>query len=188
MSDSTNVSIFNKKHPNYLTSDGKSHKLHDTWVLWNHPINSKDWEITGYNKLISVKTVEEFWNLFNDLPTVTTDMWFFMREGIPPRWEDPVNLEGGSFKFRVHESKADNMWYTLSLHLVCEMMCRNIEDSTLITGISISPKRHQNPTVSVWNLDRGQIDRLETKCFPSNIEGVDFRKSMYHAHTDRRCG
>lgn len=115
-------------------------------------------------------------------------MWFFMREGIPPRWEDPVNQEGGAFKFRVHESKADNMWLTISLYLVSEKMCKDITDAMLICGVSISPKRHQNPTVSVWNLDKTQIERLETKCFPSNIEGVDFKKSMYNAHSNRKFG
>ena len=181
------ITQLNKDHPENITEDGK-HKLNDTWVLWNHPVSSRDWKLSGYNKVATFSTVEDFWELYNSIPSLTSSMWFLMRKDIVPMWEDPVNREGGAFKFRVHESKADNMWLTLSLYLVGEKMCRDFRDALLICGITISPKRHQYPTISVWNLDRTQIDRLTQECFPSNIEGVNFSKSMYHAHSHRNCG
>jgi hypothetical protein len=181
------IDKLDKEHPEYLRSDGQ-HKLNDTWVLWNHPTNSRDWKLSAYKQVATVETVEEFWELYNNLPCLTNSMWFFMRKDITPLWEDPVNQEGGAFKFKVHESKADNMWLTLSLYLVTETMCRDFKDAMLICGITLSPKRHQNPTISVWNLDKTQIDRLTKECFPSNIEGVNFNASMYHEHANRNYG
>ncbi len=181
------IDNLNTNHPDFLTKDGK-HKLNDTWILWHHPVNSRDWKLSGYEKVATITTIEEFWELYNDLPSLTSSMWFFMRKDIPPRWEDPVNRNGGAFKFKVNESKADNMWLTLSLYLVVEKMCRDFKDSQVICGVTISPKKHGHPTVSVWNLDKNQIDRLTTECFPSNIEGVNFSRSMYHAHDHRKYG
>jgi len=127
----------------YIEKDGvRQHKLNNTWVLWRHPVNSTDWSISGYQKVAVISTVEEFWAIYNILPTLVApritssesvggvadesvtdeeyDMWFLMREGIPPIWEHVKNSQGGAFKFRVHRSKGDNHWLTLSVKLVSE--------------------------------------------------------------------
>lgn len=179
------------EHDITVTSEGP-HKLNDTWVLWIHPetkdgVANHDWTMSGYEQLATCSTVEEFWEIFNDLPSlVHQDMWFFMREGVPPRWEDEVNSEGGSFKFRIHQSKCDNDWLTLALYLVGERMCHSTEDAALICGIALSPKKRGGfGTLSIWNLD---CTRIGTAIFPSNIRGLDFKASRYEAHKSRHFG
>ena len=179
----TAVLEFDKVHADYI-SNGK-HKLNSKWVLWRHSLTSKDWTLKGYDKIAEFNTVEDFWMVYNDLPSVIFDMWFLMRQDITPRWEDDINKEGGAFKFRIHESKVDNIWLQLSSYLVSEMMCNTPADAELISGISISPKRNKFATISVWNLDKTRIGHA---VFPNNIEGVDFSRSMYEAHSDRKCG
>lgn len=161
------------------------HQLNSSWVLWRHPIDSKDWSLKGYQKVATVSTVEQFWQLFNTMPTVSRDMWFFMREGIPPIWEHQINRQGGAFKFRVHSSKIDDDWLTLAQTLVGEQICCDARDAELISGISCSPKRNNFQTLSVWNLDKGQIGQA---VFPQNIPGINFAASRYEAHTDRHFG
>lgn len=167
------------------TANGREHKLNNKWVLWRHTLDSRDWSIKGYDKIATFDTVEEFWRIYNDLPTLTHDMWFLMRDGIPPIWEHEINQEGGSFKFRIKKDDADNSWLTLSMYLVSENMCRNPMDAELISGLSISPKRGVFVTLSVWNLDKTSVGQA---IFPSNIPGIDFKASLYQCHSDRDRG
>lgn len=158
-------------------------RLNNNWVLWYHDVESDDWSLAGYQKLITISTIGEFWRLYNSLPTLVHGMWFFMREGITPRWEDEINQEGGAYKFRIKNEQADNNWLTLSMFLVTENMCKNPSDAELISGISISPKRRGFVTLSVWNLDK---DRARIAIFPTNIHGIDFKSSLYEAHSNRK--
>lgn len=181
------IANFNIENPKFVSSNG-SHPLNDKWVLWMHQPASKcnRWDLASYKQHCVISTVEDFWNLFNGMKSlVNEDMWFLMRHGIPPRWEDPVNKEGGSFKFKVPGDRLDNCWLTLAMHLVTETMCVNMRDSKLISGISTSPKQHNFSTLSIWNLDSAATD---CKQFPSNVEGIDFKMSLYQAHNDRKHG
>jgi hypothetical protein len=181
------VSKFDKEHPEMLNPDS-SHKLAGAWTIWSHEAHhiNPNWNLQGYREHCTITTVEEFWNIFNGMPSlINEDMWFLMRKGIPPRWEDPVNKEGGSFKFRVPGDKADNIWLTFAINLVTENMCMQQQDATLISGISFSPKRGNFCTISVWNLDRHHTAHA---IFPQNIKGINFEMSRYEAHNMRRCG
>jgi hypothetical protein len=183
--DTSFLKEFDNEHPELLNPDG-THRLSDKFVLWSHDHNDRGWKLSDYRKHCIISTVEEFWNVFNAMPSlINLDMWFLMREGIPPLWEAAVNKEGGSFKFRVQGNYADNTWLTLAMHLVTENMCMEAHDAQLISGISLSPKRGNYCTVSVWNLDRRHTAHA---IFPSNINGVDFNMSRYEAHCDRTCG
>ena len=179
------VADFDKQHPELVNPDG-THRLADQFVLWSHAHDNPGWRLSDYREHCTISTVEEFWTIFNGLPSlINRDMWFLMRKGIPPLWEAPINSEGGSFKFRVPGNLADNTWLTLAIHLVTENMCMEARDAQLISGISFSPKRGNFCTISVWNLDRHHTAHA---CFPSNINGVDFNMSRYEAHCDRKCG
>lgn len=174
------------------------HKLNNGWVFWYHLPHSKnsDWSIKGYEtlndadgKTLIIDTVEKFWKVYNILPTLANssdeNLWFLMREGIPPIWEHDINKEGGAFKFKIRKTDADNVWFELSLYLIGENLCIDEKDAELISGISISPKRSDHVTIRVWNLDANQT---ETAVYPSNILGLDFNKSLYEAHADSNLG
>jgi hypothetical protein len=179
------VSKLDLEHPEYIDARGQ-HMLNSGWCLWSHAWDCHGWALEDYRKHATIYTVEQFWEVFNGLPSLNNrDMWFFMREGIPPRWEDPKNLQGGSFKFRVSGQDIDNTWLTLSLHLITETMCLSRHDANLISGISLSPKKNNFATLSVWNLD---CTHTEHAIFPSNIEGIDFQMSRYEPHLERKLG
>ncbi len=170
--------------------------LNTAWTLWHHSSQSTDWSIKGYTKVATFNTVEGFWEIYNALPTLTYDMWFLMRGETPsidgrpayrqvlPIWEDERNLQGGSFKFKIHNSEVDNIWLTLSLFLISESMCKK-EDAIYLSGLSCSSKRNEYCTISVWNLDATRNDYSN---FPTNIPGVSFSKSMFEPHIKRKTG
>lgn len=180
------VAQFDEERPSFRRESDGQHMLNDRWVLWSHvPAHENDdWSLKSYRRHLVIETVEEFWNLFNGFPSlVNKDMWFLMREGVPPIWEHEVNAQGGSFKFRVGGDKVDNVWLTLAQFLVTENMCINPDDSVLISGISMSPKQNSFSTINIWNLDSGSIDCAQ---FPGNIDGIDFKLSRYHSHQRRK--
>lgn len=180
------IEEFDREHPDLLDEKGH-HKLEDTWVIWSHDADNRSWALSAYRKHCEFSTLEEFWDIYNGLPSLNNrDMWFLMRKGIPPLWEDPINQQGGSFKFRVPGEEVDNTWLTLTLHAISENMCMKKSDAQLISGISLSPKNRNFCTISVWNLDSKHTAHA---IFPRNIPGINFGEmSRYQAHIDRDCG
>ena len=179
------VTEFNEEYPESVDHNG-NHPLNCEWVLWSHDWDKKGWQEKDYDSYGSIATVEEFWNVYNGLPSLLNkDMWFLMRKGIPPRWEDPININGGAFKFRVAGDNVDNSWLTISLFLVTENSCLDIDDANLICGIGLSPKQKNFSTVSVWNLDSSHTAHAQ---FPKNIDGINFNMSRYEPHNGRKFG
>ena len=41
--------------------------LNDSWVLWHHSAESRDWSINGYEKIIEISTISDFWLTFNKI-------------------------------------------------------------------------------------------------------------------------
>lgn len=181
------IQTFDEQHPGFRAADG-THPLKRSWVLWSHPpaSRSNNWQLNGYVKHSTIKTVEDFWHIFNGLRSLAAgegDLWFLMAEGIPPIWEDEVNVRGGSYKFKIAYSDIDHRWLILAMHLVTENMCHNPEKSQYITGITVSPKTNGFCTLSIWVSDGATIDCEQ---FPSNIKGIRFNKSLYDPHLTRK--
>lgn len=124
----------------------RKHKLQNTWALWYHDGKS-DWTINSYQKIYEFDTVEDFWRLYNNLPSVVNSMFFLMKKGHPPIWEVPQNIRGGSWLYKFPKKIADSFWLKFSCYLVGETIA---DDMNNIIGISISPKVY-NVTIRVWN-------------------------------------
>jgi hypothetical protein len=183
MVDKDWVNRFNQENPDKVNPNG-SHPLQSKWVLWTHKPHSEnsDWTIRGYEQQATISTVEEFWYVMNGLPSMNNpDMWFLMKYGIPPIWEDPVNAQGGAFKFRISNACIDNAFLSLAVHVVTGHICRDPLQSRNISGISVSPKGG-NLTLSIWNNDATSVDCAQ---FPTNIPGISFQVSLYQSHQDR---
>lgn len=164
-----------------MNTDTKMHHLNDTWILWYHDTENSDWSKKSYKKVMEIDSIEAFWGVYNQLPSVINGMWFLMRaqnNGVPiyPMWEDPACVMGGAWLFKIHKSLADNAWLDLSQYMIGESIC---SDSEQIMGLSISPKKHY-VTIRVWNRDKNNLD---ISVFPTKISNVDFKEALYKAHS-----
>ena len=72
-----------------------------------------------------------------------------MKEDINPIWEDPKNIHGGCWSFKIIEEQAYNLWEELSLYLLCNKLCPNICDELM--GLSICLKKNNNVIIKIWN-------------------------------------
>ena len=73
-----------------------------------------------------------------------------MREGIMPMWEDPNNLNGGYWSFKVSNKYSNTIWKKITAGLVGNSLTIDNKNMKYITGISISPKT-SNCVMKIWN-------------------------------------
>lgn len=144
---SNNQDISGKLFQQELVSEDKKHPLQNTWILWYHEPDSKDWSLESYKKIYEFDTIEDFWRLYNNLPSIVNSMFFLMKKGHPPIWEVPQNINGGAWLYKFPKKMADSFWLKFSCYLIGETIANCTDD---IIGISISPKVF-NVTIRIWN-------------------------------------
>ena len=83
----------------------KENILQTPWVLWFHKTKDVDWSAKSFIQLYEINTIEDFWRLYSNweecLPNIETNMYFLMRKGVLPMWEDKSNIQGGSWSVKI---------------------------------------------------------------------------------------
>jgi hypothetical protein len=126
-------------------TDSQINKLNDKWVLYHHLPSNKDWTLSGYEILMSdIDTMEKTIALNETIPedVIKYSMWFVMRKGITPLWEDPKNACGGNFSYKVVNKNVFEVWKHMFYLLCGSSLCENPEHSKYLNGITISPKKN----------------------------------------------
>ena len=111
-----------------------------------------NWKINGYKNIYIIKTINDFWKFYNNwdiVGGVVNKHFFLMRSEITPIWEDPENINGGCWSFKVQEDQAEELWEDLSKYLVCNQLCPKVSDE--IVGLSICLKKNNNTVIKIWN-------------------------------------
>lgn len=120
------------------------------WKLWYH--SKKDiWTIDGYKKIYNIKTIKDFWKLFNNwdrIGTIHIKHFFIMKNNITPLWEDEMNQKGGCWSFKINDKDTFNLWLDLSVYLVTGNISK-INDE--IVGISVCLKKNNISVIKIWN-------------------------------------
>eukprot|EP00736_Rhodelphis_marinus_P003099 Rmarinus@m.16315 len=134
----------------------KKHPLHTNWSLWfdraDKKVNANQWR-DCIKKVKTVDTVEDFWCLFNNIPTPSKlsmgSNFHFFREGIEPSWEDKANEGGGKWVVSLPRPRRDDIMDECWTNLLLSLIGENFEDGELICGAVIS-LRKQNDRISLW--------------------------------------
>ena len=127
-----------------MESCSTNHKLYDNWTLWGHLPHDIDWTIKSYKEIVNINTVEQTIALCETLPDkmINNCMLFLMRKGINPMWEDPRNIKGGCFSYKISNKNVASVWRNLSYILVGETLSDDRNIRNCINGITISPKKN----------------------------------------------
>ena len=165
------------------------HKLNSTWSIWYHNPIDKNWSLGSYIKMLEIDTIEDFWKLFNSwedcLPPISEGMFFLMRKlengtYINPLWEDKNNRSGGFWSFKINKEDANLIWKELSINLISETISKNVQNTMMINGISISPKRNFC-IIKIWNNNTSLCDKV---LLNNKISNINFSECMYKCHVD----
>lgn len=91
-------------------------------------------------KLLDISDVKHFWELHNNFDVRTMlklrDSVHLFKRGVKPLWEDPRNVHGGAWTFRVPKEQAPEFWMHICLLAIGERLQEAVVDpgrtSTLI--------------------------------------------------------
>ncbi|KAI9760867.1 MAG: hypothetical protein M4579_001368 [Chaenotheca gracillima] len=118
--------------------------------------------------LFKIKDVQKFWEVNNNFPHTSLhlrDSVHLFKKTVKPVWEDPRNVRGGSWTFRVPKSNSLDVWRSIQLMAVGEALGDVVEKGDDICGVSLSV-RFNSHLISVWNRDaqnQKSIDAIAAK-------------------------
>lgn len=153
--------------------------LNSTWVIWFHNPTDNNWELSSYMNLGEIDSIESFWDIYLRLSqnVIQEGMFFLMKKGIKPLWENEENINGGCWSYKVSKKDAYTSWIELSINTCCETL---IQDFSKLNGISISPKK-LFCILKIWNNDSSYSNKNNI----STISNLNKDNCIYKSHKDR---
>ena len=76
-------------------------------------------------------------------------MFFCMKNGIAPMWEDAKNRDGGCFSYRVANTDVSTAWRKLMVAMCGNSLTTGPKYESHINGITISPKKRFS-VIKIW--------------------------------------
>lgn len=140
--------------------ESELHELQTEWSLWLYTNNkSRKWD-ENLQHVISFKTVEEFWAVYNHIQLSSKlspgHDYALFRAGTRPAWEDEANKAGGrwmlSLNAKQHRVKdLDRLWLELMLLIIGEDF-DTPDQSSLVVGAVVSI-RFKEDRIALWTGD-----------------------------------
>jgi len=144
---------------------------------------SEDYE-EGLNVIYHVNTVQEFWSVFNNIPSpgklAPRISYSLMRQSRKPLWEDEENINGGICTLKCPKPFTNDVWTELCLATIGEQF--DIENDDVV-GITVQARDGPCDVIQIWNTNPGEqaqksIFEKVTQLFP----GVNFPVKFYKAN------
>ncbi|KAL4964535.1 eukaryotic translation initiation factor 4E [Aspergillus stella-maris] len=116
-------------------------------------------EVEIYNSRLSilyesVSDIATFYRIYNNYPwekIPQRDTVHIFRKGVKPIWEDPENLRGGCWRFRVPKRKAQAFFHEIAILAISNEFQAVLEkEHDHVLGVSTSV-RFNTHLISVWN-------------------------------------
>ena len=116
--------------------------LQYAWTFW-HDKHAEGGSYEGRltAMLENIVTIKPFWEVHNTFPLDALkmkDSVHFFKRGVRPVWEDPRNVNGGAWTFRVPKDKSGQTWLEILLIAIGEGFADVIQPSTYFSSIYIT--------------------------------------------------
>lgn len=123
-------------------SDISDFELNHSWNVYYHSSDS-NWDFSSYKSIMKIKTGKDLISFNENVPEniIKYAMLFVMKEGVHPTWEDPKNINGGCFSYKVLNTHVVDVWKKMMYALCGETIIAN-PHTKHVNGITISPKRN----------------------------------------------
>ena len=117
--------------------------LHNTWTLYFHDFMDTNWNRESYEKLVSFRTVREFWTVLNIAKELLSmGMFFFMRDDIFPKWDDNDNKDMSYLSMKILKTNTGEFMEEILVMMLGSALFKDRRHCDMINGISISPKKN----------------------------------------------
>ncbi|CAD7703680.1 unnamed protein product [Ostreobium quekettii] len=172
----------------------KTHPLAQPWTLWFDNPSGKQ-KVSNFGETLrpicTFDTVEDFWSLQHNLAQPSqlkpnADIHLF-KDGITPKWEDPMNEDGGRWTVTIPKTGEDRalnaFWLDAMLACVGEMF----EDGSEVCGV-VCNIRNKGNRVCMWTskADKKALQLSLGRQFKHHLGIGPSEKISYLAHSDAR--
>ena len=141
--------------------------LNDIWVFYFHDPFETDWTNGSYVLLSTISTVQDWWHNYNCVSQhIEKGIFFLMRDGVFPCWDDPENIDGGVISIKILKERLPEFWEFLTINLLGENLNENWRN---INGVSTSPKKTFS-ICKIWLKNDEYVD----------IKKFDILHDLYH--------
>ncbi len=122
------------------------YELNTRWILWYHSIKDTSWKKSSYTKFYTFSNLIDYSVFEDEIKTnhLQNGMFFLMREGIFPNWEDPDNSEGCCISFKIPGQTIKEEFCKILLYCLTEDILLNSDNWEELNGFSIAPKKEFN--------------------------------------------
>jgi hypothetical protein len=155
-------------------------KLLGKWDLYYHLPHDSKWDLSSYTVILGDIDYAEKVIAINEAISeslLKSCMFFVMKHGITPMWEDAKNRLGGCFSYKVVNKQVGEVWKTLFYMMCGETLTKNKSHNQHINGITISPKKNFC-IVKIW-LD---TTNFQDPTFISQIPNLPTEGCLFKKH------
>jgi len=140
------------------------YELNTSWILWYHSIKDSSWTKSSYKPVHTFTNLYDYTLFTDNIQTnhLQNGMFFLMREGIFPNWEDPDNSEGCCVSFKIPGQTIKEEFNKILLHILTEDILQDPDSFEEVNGFSIAPKKEFN-ILKIWmrNKQKKYTDLME---------------------------
>ena len=153
--------------------------LESKWTLWFHKVNDNNWSLESYSKVLDIYTYYDLLFILKELDNITSGMFFLMKEGIIPIFEDENNINGGYWSLRITKKEAFDFWQKIVYYLVMDNITVDPFYKNKINGVSISPKIN-NCIFKIWN---NNYNEIKTENLRKDLDFINWNDTFYLEHS-----
>ena len=108
-----------------------NYNLKSEWCLWYHSINDNNWGINSYKLLYEFKDLHGLYALYNLLTNkiLINGMYFIMKKGVLPIWEDATNINGGCLSYKIQYENLSNKFKNILLLCLSDNLYKNKKEN-----------------------------------------------------------
>jgi len=121
-------------------------ELNTKWILWYHALKDTSWTKSSYTKFFTFSNLIDY-SIFEETVKknhLQNGMFFLMRDGIFPNWEDPDNSEGCCISFKIPGNTTKEEFFKIILQCITEDILIEADNWEELNGFSIAPKKEFN--------------------------------------------
>lgn len=161
----------------------------DSWTLYWHSSEGRDWSLPSFVSFGKMATWREFHSIIQSVTyeSISDGMFFLMRGNTVPRWENGQNIYGGAYSIRVPK---ENAGQTFEHYAVAAMLSEAVADPVnVINGLSISPKNSSTAKqrfniIKIWNTNSEKFKKSEDLlCLTPDVRTSEI---LYTPFTDKK--
>jgi hypothetical protein len=153
--------------------------LKTKWVLWFHKVNDNNWNINSYERVLEINTYYDILFIIKEMDNITAGMFFLMKDGIIPVFEDENNVNGGYWSMRINKKDSYESWKKIIYYLCVDNLTLSDKYEEKINGISISPKIN-NCIFKIWTSD---YNYMKTEFLKKDIDFINWDETFYLRHS-----